>query len=80
MDHNEMRAMQHREETGYLPDEVYVPTAEDDPYDTEQAEIRAAVTEDYAATNRRRAAQRSRDRIAVLEQALADAGVEIPEH
>jgi hypothetical protein len=79
MDHTEMRAMQYREETGYLPDEQYIPTDEDDPFDPERAEIQGMVMEQYAATNTRRREQRNRDRIALLEQLLTEHGIELPE-
>lgn len=76
MDASEMRAMQHREETGYLPDEQYTPDAEDDPFDPEQAEIRAMVIEQYTATNTDRRIQHAHDRIAELEALLAANGID----
>lgn len=79
MDTTEMRAFQHREETGYLPDEVYVPTEEDDRFDPEQAEIRELVIEQYTLTNAQRREERARDRINALEQLLTEHGIEIPE-
>jgi hypothetical protein len=79
MDMTEMRAFQYREENGYLPDEVYVPTEEDDPYDPEQREIVALVVEGYRLTNEQRRAERDRIRISTLEQLLTENGIEIPE-
>jgi hypothetical protein len=77
LDYTEMRAMQVREETGELPDEVYFPTAEDlDPDSWETAEM---VMEQYALTNEQRRDCRARRRISVLEQALIEHGIEIPE-
>lgn len=79
MDYTEMRAFQHREETGYLPDETYIPTAEDDYFDPEQAEIRDLVIKQYAQTNAERRDERARNRISILEQALTEHGIEIPQ-
>lgn len=79
LDYTEMRAMQYREENGYLPDEVYIPTDEDDFSDPEQREIIELVMDQYAATNEQRRAERDRIRIASLEQLLAAHGIEIPE-
>jgi hypothetical protein len=79
MDLSEMRAFQFREENGYLPDEVYIPTDEDDPWDPEQREIITLVMEGYAVTNEARRAERARIRISILEQTLREHGIEIPD-
>lgn len=79
MDHEEMRAMQYREENGFLPDEQYVPTAEDDPFDTEQEEVRAMVAERYAATNAERRDERLRTENSALRALLAQHGVTGPD-
>lgn len=79
LDYTEMRATQYREENGHLPDEVYIPTDEDDFSDPEQREIIELVMDQYAATNEQRRAERDRIRIASLEQLLAAHGIEIPE-
>lgn len=79
VDPDAMRSFQHREETGYLPDDVYLPTGEDDPYDPDQQEITALVVEQYNANNRKRWEQRTRDRITALESLLTEHGIEIKE-
>jgi hypothetical protein len=79
MDATEMFAFQYREENGYLPDEVYIPTDEDDFSDPDQREIITMVMEQYRLTNEARRADRDRQRIASLEQLLTDHGIEIPE-
>jgi hypothetical protein len=77
MDSIEMAAFQHREQTGYLPEETeIVPDFDASP---EELEIIALVNEGYRQTNASRREQIARDRIAVLEQALRDNGIEIPE-
>lgn len=74
MDYTEMHAMRYREENGYLPDEIYYNDGEDtDP------EIAQLVSEQYAATNEKRRAERDQDRISVLEQLLRDNGIKVPE-
>jgi hypothetical protein len=79
MDATEMYAFQYNEENGYLPEEVYIPTDEDDLSDPEQREIIEMVMDGYRLTNEARRAQRDRDRIACLTQLLAENGIEIPE-
>ena len=79
IDYSEMRAFQHREENGFLPDEVYIPAPEDDLSDPEQLEIVNLVMDQFARTNERRREERARIRIAVLEQALRENGIAIPE-
>lgn len=79
MDATEMRAFQLREETGYLPDDVYVPTEEDDPYDPDQAEVRALVEEQYAATNAARRDERLRRENSVLRGLLEQHGIGVPD-
>jgi hypothetical protein len=79
MDTTEMRAFQFREENGYLPDEVYTPTDEDDLSDPEQREIVELVMEGYRQTNEQRRAERDRARITSLEQLLTENGIEVPE-
>jgi polynucleotide 5'-kinase involved in rRNA processing len=79
MDQTEMRAMQFREENGYLPDEVFVFTDEDDYDDPDQRETIDLVLENYAATNAARRQERAWNRIAVLEQMLRDNNLPIPD-
>jgi hypothetical protein len=79
MDTSEMRAMQYREENDHLPDEIYIPTDEDDLSDPAQREIIELVMADYHITNERRREERARIRISVLEQTLRENGIEIPE-
>jgi hypothetical protein len=79
MDMTEMRAFQYREENGYLPDDVYIPTEEDDLSDPEQLEIIEHVMDGYRLTNERRQAERDHIRISVLEQLLTEHGIKIPE-
>lgn len=74
-----MRAFQYREENGYLPDDVYVPTPEDDLSDPDTLEIIEHVIEGYDEANRRRAEERQRIRIATLESLLTEHGIDIPE-
>jgi hypothetical protein len=78
IDYDEMRAFQVHEETGELPDEVYSATAEDGD-DPDSWEIAKLVMEQYALTNEQRRDCRARRRISVLEQALIEHGIEIPE-
>lgn len=79
IDPEEMRAFQHREEHGYLPDDVYIPGPEDDLSDPDTREVIAHMIEGYDITNRRRAEERQRIRIATLENLLTEHGIEIPE-
>lgn len=79
MDPEHMRAFQHQEETGYLPDEVYIPGPEDDLSDPDTLEIIEHVIEGYDITNRKRHEQRQRERIFVLEATLREHNIEIPE-
>lgn len=78
MDASEMYAMQYREENGFLPDEVYVITDEDDLSDPDEREIIEHVMDGYRITNERRHADRAQIRISVLEQLLTEHGIEIP--
>lgn len=74
-----MRAFQHQEETGYLPDDVYIPGPEDDMSDPDTREVIEHVVEGYDIANRRRWEERQRVRIATLERLLTEHGIEIPE-
>jgi hypothetical protein len=79
IDPEEMRAFQHREEHGHLPDDVYIPGPEDDPSDPDTLEIIEHVIEGYDMNNRKRAEERMRRRLSVLENLLTEHGIEIPE-
>jgi hypothetical protein len=74
IDYTEMRAFQVREETGYLPDEVYFQD-EDDLQDPDHHEIAALVCEQYAATNAERLARRVRDENLTLRALLVQRGM-----
>jgi hypothetical protein len=74
MDYSEMRAMQIREETGYLPDEVYSPDGED-MQDPDHHEIAAMVMDQYARTNAERAVARIQDQNLALRGLLMERGM-----
>lgn len=78
MDACEMRAFQFREAHGYLPDDVYNPTAED-LTDPDHNEIAALVVQRYAVENAERRESRMRAEIDTLRQLLAENGVEVPD-
>lgn len=79
VDPDYMRSFQFQEENGYLPDDVYIPSPEDDLSDPDQREVIAHVIEQYDVNNRKRAEERQRHRIAALEHLLTKHGIEIPE-
>jgi len=79
VDHDEMRAFAFREEHGYLPDDVYTPTAEDDRFDPEQWEVQELVMQGYAATNRARRDEVYQRKLDALQALLTEHGIEVPE-
>jgi hypothetical protein len=74
MDYDEMRAMQVREETGRLPDEVYFPS-EEDAQDPDHHEITAMVMDQYTRTNVERAIARVKDQNLTLRSLLVERGM-----
>lgn len=72
------RTFKHREETGYAPDDVYVPGAEDF-LDSDHHEITNLVVEQYAHDNMERRESALRDRVTELESVLRENGIESPE-
>jgi hypothetical protein len=74
-----MRSFQHREETGHLPDDVYLPTDEDDMSDPETREIIEVVQEQYARNNANRREEALRNENAALRQVLEENGIDVPD-
>jgi hypothetical protein len=78
MDYNDWVAFAHHEATGEYPDEVYIPT-EEDLADPDHMEVAALVIEQYASNNAAKQERRAARRISILENALRDNGIEVPE-
>lgn len=72
---DDMRSLQFREEHGYLPDDVYSPTAEDHDYDDDSAEVTAMVIDQYARNNANRLNNRLRVENESLRAQLAALGI-----
>lgn len=73
--YDDMRAMQVREETGHLPDEMYWPD-EEDALDPDHHEIADMVREQYAHTNASRAQVRLREENEALRALLRANGID----
>lgn len=73
------RSFYYRETHGHLPDDVFHPGPEDDPWDPDQQEVRALVEEQYAENNARRREETLRNENAALRQIIEDNGLPLPE-